>query len=167
MLDILRGTPLWVYAVFFIVTYYGVIACFKNRETKKSLLLTPVIFVAISVASLKISQGFVVPLSVYAMGLLVGWLLALRFYSFHNVKREGEGLVLDGTIRVLIVYWCFFAWRYYSGYQEAVHPQLANEIGLVAWSSLGSGLINGLIVGRSFRLLRFFKSDNVPAVSSE
>lgn len=167
MLDILHGTPLWVYAVFFIVTYYGVIACFKNRETKKSLLLTPVIFVAISVASLKISQGFVVPLSVYAMGLLVGWLLALRFYSFHNVKREGEGLVLDGTIRVLIVYWCFFAWRYYSGYQEAVHPQLANEIGLVAWSSLGSGLINGLIVGRSFRLLRFFKSDNVPAVSSE
>lgn len=106
MLDILRGTPLWVYAVFFIVTYYGVIACFKNRETKKSLLLTPAIFVAISVASLKISQGFVVPLSVYAMGLLVGWLLALRFYSFHNVKREGEGLVLDGTIRVLIVYWC-------------------------------------------------------------
>ena len=166
MLDILRGTPLWVYAVFFIVTYYGVIACFKNRETKKSLLLTPAIFVAISVASLKISQGFMVPLSVYALGLLVGWWLALRFYSYHNVKREGEGLVLDGTIRVLIVYWCFFAWRYYGGYQEAVHPQLANEIGLVAWSSLGSGLINGLIVGRSFRLLRFFKSDNLPAVSS-
>jgi hypothetical protein len=167
MLDILRGTPLWVYAVFSIVTYYGVMACFKNHETKKSLLLTPAIFVAISLASLKISQGFVVPLSVYALGLLVGWLLALRFYSFHNVKHEGERLVLDGTIRVLLVYWCFFAWRYYSGYQEAVHPELANEVSSVAWSSLGSGLINGLIVGRSFRLLRFFKSDNVPAVSSK
>lgn len=161
MVDILLGTPLWVYAVFSIVTYYGVMACFKNHETKKSLLLTPAIFVAISVASLKFSQGLAVPLSVYALGMLLGWLLALRFYPYHNVKLEGEVLVLDGTIRVLIVYWCYFAWRYYSGYQEAVHPELANEASLVAWSSLGSGLINGLIVGRSLRLLRFFKSDNV------
>lgn len=136
-------------------------------KRKNQLLLTPAIFVAISVASLKTSQGFAVPLSVYAAGLLVGWLLALRFYSFHNVKHEGERLVLDGTIRVLIVYWCFFAWRYYSGYQEALHPELANEVSLVAWSSLGSGLINGLIVGRSLRLMRFFNSDNVPAVSSK
>lgn len=165
MLDILRGTPLWVYAAFFIVTYYGVIACYKNHETKKSLLLTPAIFVAISVASLKISQGFVVPLSVYALGLLVGWLLALRFYTYHNVEREGERLVLGGTIKVLIVYWCFFAWRYYSGYQEAMHAELTNEKSLVVWSSLRSGLINGLIVGRSRRLLRFFKSDNMPAGS--
>ncbi|MEB0045403.1 MULTISPECIES: hypothetical protein [unclassified Pseudomonas] len=167
MLDILRGTPQWVYAVFFIVTYYGVIACYKNYETKKSLLLTPAIFVAISVASLKISQGFLVPLSVYALGLLVGWLLALHFYSYHTVKRKGEELVLDGSIKVLIVYWCYFAWRYYGGYQEAMYPELANEVSLVAWSSLGAGFVNGLIVGRSLRLLRFFKSTNVPAVSSK
>jgi hypothetical protein len=167
MLDILRGTPQWVYAVFFIVTYYGVIACFKKHETKKSLILTPLIFVVISVASLKVSQGFAIPFSVYALGLLVGWLLALRFYSYNNVEREGERLVLGGTIKVLIVYWCFFAWRYYSGYQEAMHPELANEVWLVVWSSLGSGFINGLIVGHSLKLLRFFKSDHVPAESSK
>lgn len=167
MLDILRGTPLWVYAVFFIVTYYGVIACFRNHESKRSLLMTPTIFVAISLASLKLSQGFVIPLSVYALGLLAGWLLALRFYSYHNVEREGERLVLGGTIKVLIVYWCFFTWRYYSGYQAAMHPELANEVSLVAWSALGAGLINGLIVSRSLRLLRFFKSDNVTAASSK
>jgi len=167
MLDILRGTPLWVYAVFFIVTYYGLIACFKNHESKRSLQITPAIFIAISLASLMLFQGFVIPLSVYALGLLAGWLLALRFYSYRNVEREGKHLVLGGTIKVLIVYWCFFAWRYYSGYQVAMHPELANEVSLVAWSALGSGLINGLIVGRSLRLLRFFKSDNVPAVSSK
>jgi hypothetical protein len=31
MLDILRGTPMWVYAVFFILSYYGVSACFSLR----------------------------------------------------------------------------------------------------------------------------------------
>lgn len=167
MLDILRGTPLWVYAVFFIVTYYGVIACFKNYESKRSLQMTPMIFVAISLASMTFSQGVVIPLSIYALGLLAGWFLALRFYSYHDVEREGERLVLGGSVKVLTVYWCFFAWRYYSGYQAAMHPELANEMSVVALSSLGAGLINGLIVGRCLRLLRFFKSDSVTTAPSK
>lgn len=163
MLDILCGTPLWVYAVFSFLTYYGVIACFKNYVSKRSLQITPVIFIAVSLASLKLSQGIAIPLAAYALGLLAGWLLALRFYSYNNVEREAEGLLLGGTSKVLIVYWGFFIWRYYSGYQAAIHPDLANEVSIVGWSALGAGLINGLIVGRSLKLLRFFKSDNVTA----
>ncbi|MHC8386188.1 hypothetical protein [Pseudomonas sp. LB3P14] len=163
MLDILLGTPLWVYAVFFVVTYYGAIACFKNHESKRSLQITPMIFVAISLASLKFSQGIAIPFSVYALGLFAGWLVALRFYSYQDVERDGDHLVLGGSVKVLVVYWCFFAWRYYSGYQAAMHPELANEVSVVAWSALGAGLINGLIVGRSLRLLCFFKSDSVTA----
>ncbi|MBV6823679.1 DUF6622 family protein [Pseudomonas sp. PD9R] len=159
MFDILRGTPLWVYAVFFILTYYGVSACFKSHESKRSLQITPLIFVAISLVSLNFSQGAAIPLSVYALGLLAGWILALRFYSYQSVERDGERLVLGGTVKVLVVYWGFFAWRYYSGYQAAMHPELADEVLAVAWSALGAGLINGLIVGRSLRLLRFFKAD--------
>ena len=166
MLDILRSTPLWVYAVFCILTFYGVNACFKNHVSKRSLQITPAIFIAISLATLKLSQGLAIPLSAYALGLLAGWLLALRFYSYKNVEREGERLVLGGTIKVLIVYWGFFAWRYCSGYQAAMHPELANEVSVVGWSALGAGLINGLIVGRSLRLLRFFRFDNVTPTES-
>ncbi|WP_256830230.1 hypothetical protein [Pseudomonas sp. Pse1] len=43
------------------------------------------------------------------------------------------------------------------GYQAAIHPELANELVAVVQASLGAGLINGLIVGRSLALLRFFK----------
>jgi ABC-type amino acid transport system permease subunit len=52
MIDILRGTPLWVYAVFLMLSYYGVIACFRNHVSKRSLQISPVIFVALSLASL-------------------------------------------------------------------------------------------------------------------
>jgi len=155
MNDIVRGTPLWVYAVFLILTYYGVIACFKNHVSKRSLQITPVIFVTLSLASLNISQSVVIPLSAYVIGLLAGWLLALRFFPYSNVQCEGEHLVLPGTIKVLIVYWGFFAWRYYLGYQAAIYPEMANELPMTAWSALGAGLINGLIVGRSLKLLRF------------
>jgi hypothetical protein len=160
MIDILRGTPLWVYAVFFILSYYGVIACFRSHVSKRSLQISPVIFVALSLASLNPSQEAAIQFSSYVPGLLVGWLLALRFFSYRNIKCEGECLVLPGTIRVLIVYWVFFAWRYYGGYQAAMYPELANEMSTVAGSALGAGLINGLIVGRSLKLLRFFKFEN-------
>jgi hypothetical protein len=166
MLEILRGTPLWAYAVFFIITYYGVVACFKNYETQRSLKITPTIFIVVSLASLKLSQGLSIPLSVYFLSLLGGCFLALRFYSYHNVALEGKRLVLDGTFKVLLVYWCFFAWRYHSGYQAAMYPDQANTISAVVWSSAGAGLINGLIIGRSLRLLRFFKPDDVTMRSS-
>jgi hypothetical protein len=108
-------------------------------------------------ASLELSRGLAFPLSAYAFGLLAGGLLGLRFYSYTNVKVVGQSLVMGGTVQVLIVYWCFFAWRYYLGYQAAIHPELANELVAVVQASLGAGLINGLIVGRSLALLRFFK----------
>ena len=157
MLDILQGTPLWVYGVFLILTYYGVRACFESRVSKRSLQITPMIFVALSLASLELSRGLAFALSAYAFGLLAGGLLALRFYSFTNVKVVRQSLVMGGTLQVLIVYWCFFAWRYYLGYQAAINPELANELAAVVQASLGAGLINGLIVGRSLKLLRLFK----------
>jgi hypothetical protein len=159
MYDILRGTPLWVYAVFFILTYYGVRACFTSHESKRSLQFTPAVFVAISLVSLNFSQGAAIPLSVYGLGMLAGWGLALRFYSYQDVARDGERLVLTGTAKVLLVYWGFFAWRYYIGYQEVMYPEFVDGVSAVAMSALASGIINGLIVGRSLRLLRFFKAD--------
>lgn len=107
MLDILRGTPLWVYAVFFVVTYYGVLACFENRETKRSLQLTPLIFVTVSLFSLNLSQGVFTPLASYGASLAIGWLIAFYFYSYRDVGREGNSLVIGGTPKVLIVYWVF------------------------------------------------------------
>ncbi|MGH8387782.1 MAG: hypothetical protein ACRESJ_20235 [Pseudomonas sp.] len=160
MLEILRSTPLWVYAVFLILTYYGVRACFESHESKRSLQITPAIFVTLSLASLNLSQGPVIPLLVYVPGVLAGWFFALRFYSYTNVKLVGGNLVLGGTVKVLMVYWGFFAWRYYLGYQAAIYPQAADEWPMTAWSALGAGLINGLIVGRSLRLLRFFKVES-------
>jgi hypothetical protein len=167
MIDIVRGTPLWVYAVFLILTYYGVIACYKNQVSKRSLQITPVIFVSLSLASLSFSQEVAIQFAAYTPGLLAGWWVALRFFSYSNVQCEGEHLVLPGTIKVLIVYWGFFAWRYYGGYQAAMYPELANEMSAVAGAALGAGLINGLIVGRSIRLLRLFKFEGVTPASTK
>lgn len=163
MLDVLRGTPLWVYAAFFVVTYYGVLACFESRETKRSLQLTPLIFVMVSLFSLNVSQGIFTPLASYGVGLMAGWFAAFGFYSCRDVGREGDNLAIGGSPKVLIVYWLFFAWRYYSGYHAAINPEVVNEVSAIVCSSLASGFINGLIVGRSFMLLRLLRVDKMSA----
>lgn len=163
MLDVLRGTPLWVYAAFFVVTYYGILACFENHETKRSLLLVPLIFVMVSLFSLNSFQGLFTPLASYGTGLVTGWFAAFHYYSCRDVGREGDNLVIGGSPKVLIVYWLFFAWRYYSGYHAAINPEAVNEVSAIGCSSLASGFINGLIVGRSFMLLRIFRVDKLSA----
>jgi len=47
-----------------------------------------------------------------------------------------------------------------------MYPELANEMSTVAGAALGAGLINGLIVGRSFKLLRFVGA-GLPAKAAE
>ncbi len=157
MIDILRGTPLWVYAVFFILSYYGVSACFRSHVSKRSLQISPVIFVALSLASLNPSQEIAIQLSVYTLGLLAGWLLALRFFSYNNVQCEGQHLVLPGTIKVLIVYWGFLPGVITKVTRRPCTRNWPMKCRRSRGAALGAGLINGLIVGRSFKLLRFFQ----------
>jgi hypothetical protein len=40
MLNTLQNTPLWVYAIFLLLCYYGVKALSPTRESKTSLLVT-------------------------------------------------------------------------------------------------------------------------------
>jgi hypothetical protein len=46
-----------------------------------------------------------------------------------------------------------------------MYPELVNEVSVKFLSSLGGGLINGLIVGRCLRLLSLLKADNDNAVT--
>ncbi|WLH83827.1 hypothetical protein [Pseudomonas sp. FP2338] len=45
MLDILQGTPLWMYAIYLWICYYGIKACLGERENRRSLMILPVVLV--------------------------------------------------------------------------------------------------------------------------
>lgn len=45
MLDILQGTPLWVYAIYLWICYYGIKACLGGCENRRSLMILPVVLV--------------------------------------------------------------------------------------------------------------------------
>lgn len=158
MLEIMMSTPAWVYAVFAGLVYYGIKACFEHTVSKRSLQLLPAVFVSISLASLNTSIGVLAPVACFVLGFLVGLLWARYFDSHRVVRLEGEKLILQGTVKPLVLYLGYFALRYCEGYQTAVYPELADELPLIVLSGLGVGLCNGLLFGRSIKLSGLFKA---------
>jgi hypothetical protein len=157
MLDILQGTPLWVYAVYLWVCWYGLKACQGSHESRRSLLILPVALVAWSLMSLPHSA---LSIGAWLGGAALGSLLAIVLFSAKDARLDDDGktLVLPGTWKILLISQLFFAVKYYLGYQQAVHPLLSSTPSMLVLAGMASGFTVGLFCGRSTRLYRALTS---------
>ncbi|KAF2409988.1 hypothetical protein SAMN04490179_1800 [Pseudomonas antarctica] len=153
MLDILQGTPLWVYAVYLWMCYYGVKACLGGRENRRSLMILPVVLVVWSLISLTPS---ILSSSAWVGGAVVASLVGMLLFNAEGARLDanGETLVLPGTWKTLLISQLFFAVKYYFGYQQTVHPLLLSTPAMLVAVGAVSGLTVGLFCGRAVRLQR-------------
>lgn len=159
MLDILQGTPMWVYAVFALICYYGLRALATTRESRRSLLLTPVILLVWSLWSVNLGDHPLLALGAWAGGATLGSLLALLLFSSAGVLLEsgGEAILVPGTLKILAISLLFFAVKYWIGYQTAVHPEQAASVQMLGISGAAAGFTVGLFCGRALKLFRNFR----------
>ena len=153
MLDILQGTPLWVYAVYLWICYYGIKACLGGRENRRSLMILPVVLVVWSLMSLTPS---ILSSSAWGGGAVLGSLVGMLLFNAEGARLEGNGetLVLPGTWKTLLISQLFFAVKYYFGYQQAVHPLLLSTSEMLVAVGGVSGFTVGLFCGSAVRLQR-------------
>lgn len=153
MLDILQGTPLWVYAVYLWICYYGIKACLGGRENRRSLMILPVVLVVWSLMALPPS---LLSSSAWVGGAVLGSLLGMLLFNANGARLDanGETLVLAGTWKTLLISQLFFAVKYYFGYQQAVHPLLLSTPAMLMAVGAVSGFTVGLFCGRAVRLHR-------------
>lgn len=110
MLDILQGTPIWVYVIYLWICYYGIKARLGGRENRRSLVILPVVLVVWSLMSLApsiLSSGRSSPA---VLGSLVG--MVLFNVEGARLDANGETLVLPGTWKTLLISQLFFAVKY-------------------------------------------------------
>jgi len=157
MLDILQGTPLWVYAVYLWICWYGIKATRGSRENHRSLVILPVVLVIWSLLSIEHST---LSIGCWLGGAAVGCLLAMAMFTAKGASLDGHTLVLPGTWKILLISQLFFAVKYYLGYQHAVHPLLARPAPLLALAGGASGFTVGLFCGRAIKLQRALASFN-------
>ena len=156
MLDILQGTPVWVYAVYLWICYYGIKACLGGRENRRSLMILPAVLVVWSLISLISLAPSMLSSGAWVGGAVIGSLLGMLLFNANGARLETDGdtLVLPGTWKTLLISQLFFAVKYYFGYQQAVHPLLLSTPSMLAAGGGASGLTVGLFCGRAITLQR-------------
>lgn len=153
MLDILHGTPFWVYVIYLWLCYYGVKACFGGQENLRSLLILPLVLVIWSFFSLNYP---VLSATYWLGGLVLGGGLASAVFSGKDARlgADGKSLVLPGSVKILLISQLLFAVKFYLGYQAAVHPELTITTPMLTLAGSASGFAVGLFCGRAVRLYR-------------
>ncbi|WP_192562331.1 hypothetical protein [Pseudomonas gozinkensis] len=170
MLTILQNTPLRVYLIFLLLVYFGIKAFSPRRESRASMLITPPAFLAWSLYSLNLTINPALFFSTWIAALLLGGLSAWWVFSRRGVMLDDSatGLIMPGTVKILIMYLMFFSANYYFGYQNDVHPERSASPDMLLLKSGIAGFMCGLISTRSLKLywtLRALAAQKLPVIA--
>lgn len=150
IVDILTGTPVWVWVVLFFILHTGMDAVKPSTVSIWQLSVMPLIFIAWSIYSIYYRcagcpQYWLMWIIPGMIGVVVGYKIA-QTVSFRVLSNNF--LHLEGSIQPLLLSLGFFAIKYSLGVIYAVNPALYKEFALMNMDVIASGLIAGISLGR-------------------
>ena len=156
LLEILKRTPTWVFALFAILLFYGLLQARTRRLGRGRVIFLPVVMVSLSFFGVASTFGVhVLPLGSWLAGiaavLVAGRRLRPRWKATHDAVThsfEVPGSWLPLTLMMAI----FFA-RYAITVFVALNPALAASVLLSGGASLLYGAMSGYFLSRALRIL--------------
>lgn len=163
IVNALKGTPWWVYVLFFYLLFIGIKALKPAVVSLKKMFILPIIFIAWSLYNLitelydPLHLGFwIVSL---AAGTLLGWLM-IRSFPMKADKKKNL-ITTQGGPSTLILILLIFSTKYFFGYYTATHPEAMENLSFVFFRLAASGLITGMFVGKALCIgYKYKKSDH-------
>lgn len=144
---VLRSTPWWVYALFGLLTYLGLIATRMRTVILWRLFLAPAVFVAWGIATLVLKSH-------YSPTLLAEWLLtavggsvmAIMITRFDmQIDHDRKSIIISGSLAPLVRSLLIFAAKYGISVATALHMGSRDVLALF---DLGiSGASAGYFIG--------------------
>jgi hypothetical protein len=163
VLEILRRTPVWVYALFAALVFLGATQTRTRSVPLARLLLLPMVMVGFSAFGvLGAFGGQPAPLA--------GWLVSLAATALviAAVRHPGGSVYAQERYRVpgswipFVVIMATFFCRYAITVSLAIVPELRQSSAFAAVAGLLYGLSSGFFVGRAATLLRLRKGATPP-----
>lgn len=143
-LQIIKGTPLYVWAILVYLLFVGI----KSMKTRvvylPKLFVIPLILLAIKYKTLLSIDALV-----FCLVILVGSAISffMHFmYKIRVIKREGS-IEVPGSYGTLIILFSFFIVKYYFGYLKSADHDLFLKYALI--ENIISGLFSGYFIGRA------------------
>lgn len=160
-LEIVRGTPIWVWALFGYLLFRGVRALKPREVSVKNLYMLPMIFMTLGIYRLakRIQAPYDILIWAAALffGILFGWLLVSRI-SIKSDKQK-KIISLPGGPGLLVMVLIFFSIKYFFGYRYKTTPDAESLLWLHICNFLASGLITGIVLGRILCLWRRYQKE--------
>jgi hypothetical protein len=158
LLDILRGTPGWVFVLGAILVWLGLRSLKPRISSVTALLITPTVFITWGLFSLTtraVSSG-TLPLA-WLLAVVAGLVFALWAVGLRGVRvdRSRRLVFLPGTSVPLIRNTGIFGAKYCLGVAAALQPEAQAE--LAFWDLAVSGASAGYFLGWLIRFVGVYR----------
>jgi hypothetical protein len=154
IVEILKHTPSWVWAVLAAITLLGLLQWRDHRMTRNRLWLAPIGLGAYSLwGALSVFGALAVPAWLTGMALAMSANRALRWPHAITVHDDGR-FGLRGSPWPLLLMWSIFVLRYAVAVQLVFHPALAHQTSWAIGAPLLYGALSGLFAARAWRVLQ-------------
>lgn len=165
ILGIIRGTPLWVWAVFAFLIYRGINAMRTRIAPLWSIFLLPAVFTGFAIQSLVKSHctachSLSMWLAAVAAGIIIAWVwnesLLIR------ADKRKHLIQLPGTLSTLIFALSIFAIKYFFGYMAVTHADICAIPIFIYIKLILYGGISGLTIGKMLQYLyKYYHAESV------
>ena len=155
VIDVLRGTPVWVFVVFAILLSVSLQQLRPNLRTLRRILIVPIFFTGWGLLGLferSASAGVIA--AYWVPAALLGALIATRISLPMKIDR-GRGLVWQpGNVISLVRNMVLFLGHYLLRVAAVMHPHAADS--LMNWEIAVSGLGTGYFVAWGIRFAQAY-----------
>lgn len=161
IIEALKGTPWWVYILFFYLVYIGIKAMKTQVVSLKTVFILPVLFLVWGLYNLIERKELIAILEIstltitFIIGIVIGSLLMAT--KEIQADKKKHLLTFPGGPLTLILILLIFATKYYFSYMYALDPTAFKDRDFVLTDLSSSGIITGVFVGRALCLLRKYK----------
>jgi hypothetical protein len=145
IIEIIKGTPMWVFLLFALLIYRGILAANGKMMNLKKLFIMPIVFLFLM--GQKMSANPAAFLGFLVVGCFIGWLI----YKNIEIKadKEKKQIFIPGSYMPLILIIVAFSKGYFIGYTTAVHPELVKTFWFTFGVATVSGIFSGMFIGRT------------------
>lgn len=153
-IQILKGTPIWVWAILLALVYLGSKQLKARVVKRQSVLIAPVAFLFLGLmAAGRGPVGF----ATWAVSLI--GLAALTFFVWQPTagarhEASGDRLHMPGSVVPMLLMLSIFLLNYMINVVLAIHPAYRDELVWQVGPALVLGALSGVFIGRAATLFR-------------
>ena len=157
-LDILYGTPWWVFVILIQLIVVGIKSRSTHHISVARMSIIPIILIIWSIYSINDTSGLTPAslatwLGFFILSSIIGWKFLSSGVSYNKSARI---VTLQGNNYTLPLLIGFFLIKYCIGVIHAINPVLAHNTLIWLLDVATSGCISGLFTGRLIHVTKYY-----------